>query len=185
MTKIERQHNDQLQQGIFGSAHGPASEDGGAIWRQQRKIAASIFTRNNFKVGFFHRLFEDVCVTLWQNFMRDTFVEKGNQFVEIVDNYLKSGQPAPLNLQGMFFGFTMDRYAKLLELSRKKFTGSCVRSIMKIFFARKTNTLGAKYDPFTDAFDESQRQMLKSFDGFQFMLFSRVAPFPFGGSWNC
>ena len=57
----------------------------------------------------------------------------------------------------------------------------CLRSIMKIFFARKTDTLSNKVDPFTVAFDDSQRHMLKSFDGFQWFLLARVAPWPFGG----
>ena len=55
---------------------------------------------------------------------------------------------------------------------------------MKIFFARKTDTLSNKYDPFTEAFDESQRQLFKSLDNFQYFLLSRVAPWPFGGTFG-
>ena len=46
---------------------------------------------------------------LVQNFMRDTFVEKGQQFAEIIDAHISKRPDEAVNIQGMFFGFTMDR----------------------------------------------------------------------------
>ena len=46
--------------------------------------------------------------------MRDTFVEKGEEFIKIIDNHIKKGSKEPVNMQQMFFSFTMDRLVELI-----------------------------------------------------------------------
>eukprot|EP00940_MAST-03C_sp_MAST-3C-sp2_P003276 g3276.t1 len=55
---------ESLGTGIFLTNHGPRADDGGQKWKRQRKVAARIFTKNNFQ-HFFLDVFrieaEDLC----------------------------------------------------------------------------------------------------------------------------
>merc|ERR1711972_1248931 len=100
-----------LGDGIFTMVHGAGAEDGGHGWFVQRKIAAGIFSKSNF-----------------QNNMGEVFVEKSKRMVEVLQEPAAAG--TAVDLQAMFFGFTMD-------------------SLMRIFFGEDASTLeGAVYaDP--------------------------------------
>ena len=66
--------SDLLGKGIFGIDHGPAAEDGGRGWHLQRKIAASIFTKQKF-----------------QTYMRDVFIRKGRELCTQLDGIAAQG----------------------------------------------------------------------------------------------
>jgi len=79
-----------LGSGIFTLRHGSGASDGGAAWKEQRKIAANIFTRGNFNSN-----------------MADVFIAKAKN----LRNCLKSGQVVDMQL--CFFNFTMDSIMKI------------------------------------------------------------------------
>lgn len=75
--------------GIFTVRHGTDAEDKGHSWQKQRKIAAHIFTRQNFNMG-----------------MQEVFVNKGHRFCELLAQPAADGNP--VDMQQKFFCYTMD-----------------------------------------------------------------------------
>ena len=81
-----------LGDGIFSIDHGPHAADGGAAWRRQRKLAARIFTVNNFKAS-----------------MCDAF----RRNAAAVQAVLARRAGAPVDIQDLWFRFTMDSIGEL------------------------------------------------------------------------
>jgi len=78
-----------LGQGVFTASHGQGSSDKGRNWSRQRKIAASIFSRSNFK----------------QN-MSEVFTRKGQRLCELLRAPAVKGECVDMQLK--FFQYTMD-----------------------------------------------------------------------------
>jgi cytochrome P450 len=76
--------------GVFTLQHGCGAPDGGALWVQQRKIAANIFTRGNFNSN-----------------MGEVFLAKAKHLRDC----LKAGEAT--DMQRQFFNFTMDSILKI------------------------------------------------------------------------
>ena len=83
-----------LGKGIFGVDHGPHALDGGHGWHLQRKTAANIFTRNQFRT-----------------FMREVFVRKGRARCARLDAVARDR--GEVDLQRCFFKFTMDSITEI------------------------------------------------------------------------
>eukprot|EP01012_Entosiphon_sulcatum_P012017 TRINITY_DN1747_c0_g1_i1.p1 TRINITY_DN1747_c0_g1~~TRINITY_DN1747_c0_g1_i1.p1 ORF type:complete len:549 (-),score=70.11 TRINITY_DN1747_c0_g1_i1:68-1690(-) len=83
---------DWMGDGIFNVDHGPHSRDKGWAWQTQRKIAANIFTRHNFR-----------------EHMLGVFQEHGHELCSVLKERVHSG--SPVDLQDVFFRFTMDAFA--------------------------------------------------------------------------
>jgi cytochrome P450 len=82
--------NRFLGKGIFTALHGHGAPDGGALWLQQRKIAANIFTRKNFTDN-----------------MGEVFKRKAERLRDILE-------PARLaDMQMHFFNYTMDNAVEI------------------------------------------------------------------------
>jgi len=79
-----------LGRGIFTLRHGKSIPVENAEWSQQRKVAATIFTKNNFSTN-----------------MGDVFTKKS----EALRQYLEPGKP--IDMQLLFFNFTMDSILKV------------------------------------------------------------------------
>jgi cytochrome P450 len=80
--------------GIFNAQHAHC-EDGGAKWRIQRKTAAKMFTRRNFRDGFFN-----------------TFLSHGSKVLTVLEG-LKGGGEECIDFQSLFFKFTLDSIAEI------------------------------------------------------------------------
>jgi cytochrome P450 len=80
---------DLLGDGIFQVSHGPHAPDGGKSWAFQRKVAAQIFTRHNFR-----------------GYMERTFVSRGLELVSVLEKHATSG--IAVDLQGYFFKLALD-----------------------------------------------------------------------------
>lgn len=133
--------------GIFTIQHGEHRE--GRMWYHQRKTSSHIFTKSNFKF-----------------LMRDTFLSKSRVMIDEISSAMdQHHESPPLDMQSMFFAFTMD-------------------SIMQIFFGCDTDTLRGKADPFADAFDEAHRSLLRFVLSNMAVLTSMkmFLPWPFGGN---
>lgn len=112
--------------GIFVLRHGRSNDlkREHEMWFKQRKLASLIFTKKNFT-----------------NLMRETFEEKANILVDVLNEAAKSGEE--VDMQCKFFSFTMD-------------------SIQRIFFARDVSTVReGQMDKFAFAFDEAQRTLIR------------------------
>jgi cytochrome P450 len=81
--------SDWLGKGIFALPHGPDAVDGGSRWLKQRKVAARIFTRNNFN-----------------NLMAECFEDNMHNLVGVVGKAADNGEF--LDMQEKCFAFTMD-----------------------------------------------------------------------------
>eukprot|EP00405_Crypthecodinium_cohnii_P015641 CAMPEP_0206457992 /NCGR_PEP_ID=MMETSP0324_2-20121206/23293_1 /ASSEMBLY_ACC=CAM_ASM_000836 /TAXON_ID=2866 /ORGANISM="Crypthecodinium cohnii, Strain Seligo" /LENGTH=557 /DNA_ID=CAMNT_0053929223 /DNA_START=41 /DNA_END=1714 /DNA_ORIENTATION=+ len=130
--------------GIFILQHGVGAPDNGKAWLVQRKIASNIFSKANFQTN-----------------MNEVFVSKGKRFCELLEVAAKSGEP--VNMQKMFFGFTMD-------------------SITKIFFGQEADTLADSTHPYGDAYDTAHRAMSDYVrPSMAKLLLMKYLPWPFGG----
>jgi len=78
-----------LGKGIFVAPHGVGASDKGHNWMRQRKVAANIFSRNNFNAN-----------------MSAVFVTKGKRMCEILRHCAVKGEQ--LDMQAKFFQYTMD-----------------------------------------------------------------------------
>eukprot|EP00928_Gymnodinium_smaydae_P058217 TRINITY_DN41438_c0_g1_i1.p1 TRINITY_DN41438_c0_g1~~TRINITY_DN41438_c0_g1_i1.p1 ORF type:complete len:552 (-),score=98.61 TRINITY_DN41438_c0_g1_i1:37-1692(-) len=78
-----------LGRGIFATAHGVGSSDGGNNWNRQRKIASNIFSRSHFNQG-----------------MSEVFMKKGKRFCELLEAPAATSEP--VDMQAKFFQYTMD-----------------------------------------------------------------------------
>eukprot|EP01006_Ploeotia_vitrea_P054635 TRINITY_DN67909_c5_g3_i6.p1 TRINITY_DN67909_c5_g3~~TRINITY_DN67909_c5_g3_i6.p1 ORF type:complete len:537 (-),score=24.93 TRINITY_DN67909_c5_g3_i6:262-1833(-) len=79
--------------GIFAINHGPHSNDDGNGWRIQRKIAAGIFTQQNFR-----------------DYFAQTFVVTANTFKQNLEERLGTSKEVKVNMQDLFFRYTMDSF---------------------------------------------------------------------------
>jgi cytochrome P450 len=130
--------------GIFVARHGVDAEDGGESWMRQRKIASSIFSRGNFNAN-----------------MNNVFAAKAERFCHVLEQPAIAGRP--VDMQAMFFQFTMD-------------------SIMKIFFGEEADTLGGQANTYATAYDTAHRSLVTYFmKSIPQLSVSKMLPFPFGG----
>lgn len=90
--------------GIFTTVHGRFAADGGEFWRLQRKIASSIFSRNNFNTN-----------------MHEAFVCKAVRLREFLDEQVSRGEA--VDMQKCFFNFTMDSIMRLFFGMETDFVG--------------------------------------------------------------
>jgi len=126
--------------------HGKGAPDGGHSWQLQRKIAANIFKRTTFT-----------------GLMKEVFVGKSRRMQECLAQNASTGEP--VDMQHMFFSFTMD-------------------SIMQIFFGQRTNTVGGETNEYGRAYDTAHYCFFEyamravTFD----QLTKMLLPWPFGGT---
>eukprot|EP00298_Acanthocystis_sp_HF-20_P029073 c7941_g1_i1.p1 GENE.c7941_g1_i1~~c7941_g1_i1.p1 ORF type:complete len:177 (+),score=50.59 c7941_g1_i1:37-567(+) len=131
-----------LGDGIFTAMHGKDSPDKGVLWSHSRKTASNIFNKDNFK-----------------SLMRDTFVHKSKLVVDFIEN---SEKGKPIDMQRLFFGFTMD-------------------SIMSIFFGQETNSTKGEANVYGDAYDEAHRRMVSLlWSSLSVVSVLDIMPFPIG-----
>eukprot|EP00039_Didymoeca_costata_P008146 m.108529 g.108529 ORF g.108529 m.108529 type:complete len:626 (-) comp13969_c0_seq1:89-1966(-) len=95
-TNSPRQHHIYgferlLGNGIFVADHGPFASDKGDSWRIQRKIASSIFTKNQF-----------------QTHMGEVLLRKSRDACDILDE-----AEGTVDMQDLFFAYTMDSICEL------------------------------------------------------------------------
>jgi len=134
-----------LGDGILTFQHGLGAKDHGEAWHRQRKIAANIFTRSNFQSKF-----------------QETFVAKGHRLCNLLLEVAKGGQR--VDLQRLFFGYTMD-------------------SAMDLLCGEKTDTMGGEACAYGDNFDQAHRMLVEYVRPSQARLKQlEYLPFPFGGS---
>lgn len=128
--------------GIFVLKHGSSHKELHKMWFKQRKVASLIFTKSNFNDTFY-----------------STFVKKGENFI----NKLRSCEGSEIDLQSLFFSFTMD-------------------SIEKFFMGTEVDTIEGGMSEYAKNFDDAHRSLLKNlFDNIYFILISKfLLPFPFG-----
>ena len=107
-----------LGNGIFLASHTVHAADEGKVWSMSRKTASLIFTRQNFR-----------------DFMQTTFTDNSRVFVSELK---KVSREAKVDMQRMFFAFTMD-------------------SIMKLFFGVKSAILQGEHDKYASAYDTAHR----------------------------
>ena len=164
-----------LQHGARASTAAPLAPEDHAKWHAQRKTAAGIFTRRNFKA-----------------LMRDTFVDKAGVVVELLEGAAarhaaraaaaarfaparafdgaRAGCVFKLGAKGLgYYGDAPqpargDQPDGAVDMQRYCFAFT-MDSIQNIFFGRNTETLRDERDSFAAAFDEAHRAMMKFFFG--------------------
>lgn len=128
--------------GIFVLRHGNKFPEEHKMWEKERKLSSLIFTKRNMKNTFYN-----------------TFVEKAKN----VENKLNNCANSEIDIQEMFFSFTMD-------------------SIERFFMGTEVNTVEGGMSEYGKAFDLAHYSMMKY--GYSTIIVEVCAglllPYPFG-----
>jgi len=112
--------------GIFSVPHGIIAADNGAAWKSQRKIAAGIFTKNNFNFG-----------------MHEVFVRKAKRLRTLLPDGRATDMQDQFfhytldSINQIFFGQESDTIAGSTNVYGDAFDGAH-RSMMRFFFSTLT-----------------------------------------------
>eukprot|EP00937_MAST-01D_sp_MAST-1D-sp2_P006811 g6811.t1 len=149
-----------LGDGIFSIDHGPHAPDGGKSWTAQRKGAARIFTRNNFREG-----------------MRDVFVRNAVNMAAVLD---RVGKTTAVDVQDLWFRYTMDSIGEIgfgvrmgtLELAAASAAGAATPAASRTQRAAHS---------FARNFDLAHRHMMLFKGSLGVRMLLQLLPPPFSG----
>ena len=156
-----------LGNGIFSVDHGPHASDGGASWRWQRKAAARIFTRNNFR-----------------STMKDVFVANGRLLADIIGSAAANG--VAVDIQDLFFRYTMDSIGQIGfgvqmgTMARAKVGGYASGGTPGATAAAER--ISDRAHTFAKNFDEAHRRMMLFKNSLVMRLIIDLLPSPFSAA---